>query len=129
MNRNWLLSPRMWLAVCVIAGALIVTIDAHQTMRQFMDVADALSSGIREGLQAAGGHPHEDPRRFSVSFLFGLFTMKDTPHPLFWADVSGIVTGGLVGALVWGVAQWGLRIRGRGNELKRRGDYDAGGPA
>jgi hypothetical protein len=92
----------------VFSGALIDTITSLQVMRDLMAIADALSSGIREGLSQSGGNPREESRRFTVSFLFGLIKIKDTPHPYEWTVVSGIVTGGLLGAIVWGFSQLGL---------------------
>lgn len=116
MSRRWLRSRWLWLVVCVAVGSLIVTIPSLQAMRDLMAVADALSSGIREGLSQAGGNPREGPRRVTVSFLWGLVTIEDTSHPYLWTVIGGIVTGGGLGAIAWGLSQlavWVWRRRTR----------------
>jgi hypothetical protein len=110
MGWRWLRSRWLWLVVCVAVGSLIVTIPSLQALRDLMAVADALSSGIREGLSHGGGNPREEPRRVSVSFLFGLFEIKDTPHPYLWTVISGVVTGGGLGAIAWGLCQLGVWV-------------------
>jgi hypothetical protein len=110
MRWRWLRSRWLGLVACVVAGSLVVTIPALQALRDLMAVADALSSGIREGLSQAGGNPREGPRRVSVSVLFGLVTIEDTPHPYLWTVLGGIVTGGGLGAIAWGLFQLGVRV-------------------
>ena len=95
--------------MCVVVGSLIVTIPSLQAIRDLMVIADALSSGIREGLSQTGGNPHEGPRRVSVSFLFGIVTIEDTPYPYLWTVIGGIVTGGGLGTIAWGISQLGVR--------------------
>jgi hypothetical protein len=121
MSRRWLHSRWLWLAACVAAGARVVTIPSVQALRDLTAIADALSAGIREGLSQAGGHPREGPRRASVSFLFGLAAIEDTPHPYLWTVVSGVVTGGGLGAIAWGLALLGVRPwrRGAGRAVER----------
>lgn len=110
MRWRWLRSRWLWLALCVVTGSLVVTIPSLQAVRDLMAVADALSSGIREGLSQTGGNPREGPRRVSVSFLFGLVTIEDTPHPYLWTVVGGIVTGGGLGAIAWWLSRVGVRV-------------------
>jgi hypothetical protein len=110
MSWRWLRSRWLWLVVCVVAGSVIDTILSLQAMRTLMAIADALSSGIREGLIQAGGNPHEEPRSVTVSFLFGLVKIKDTAHPYLWSAIGGIVSGGTLGAIAWGLAQLGVRV-------------------
>lgn len=109
MSWRWLRSRWLWLVVCVVVGSLIVTIPSLQTLHQAMEIADALSSGIRDGLKESGfsGTPKES-RRVSVSFLFGLAKIEDTPYPYLWTAISGIVTGGGLGAIAWGLSQLGM---------------------
>lgn len=111
MNRRWLRSRWLWLVICVVAGALAFTIPSLQALHQAMQVADALSTGIRSGLTEAGfGGPTEESHRVSVSFLFGLVEVEDTPYPYVWSAIGGIVTGGGVGLIAWGLLQGGMVI-------------------
>lgn len=109
MSWRWLRSRWLWLVVCVVAGSLAFTVPALQAVHQAMQIADAFSSGIRDGLSEAGSRsPREEPRRASVSFLFGLVEVKDTPYPYLWSAVGGIVTGGGLGVVAWGLFQAGV---------------------
>ena len=111
MGRRWLRSRWLWLVVCVVVGSLAFTVPALRAVHQAVQIGEAFASGIRAGLGEAGFHPPaEESRRSSVSFLFGLVEVKDTPHPYLWSAVGGIVTGGGVGLMVWGVFQAGLSV-------------------
>ena len=106
MSWHWLRSRWFWLAVCVVVGSLVITIPSVQSLRDVNAIADALSSGIREGLGQAGFKgPGTESRRVTVSFLFGLIEIKDTPHPYLWTVISGIVTGGGLGVMAWALPQ------------------------
>lgn len=117
MSWRWLRSRWLWLVVCVVAGSLAFTVPALQAMHQAMQIADAFSSGIRDALSEAGFRgPREEPRRATVSFLFGLVEVKDTPYPYLWSAIGGIVTGGGLGVVAWGLFQAGVsgwRLRKR----------------
>jgi len=109
MNWRWLRSKWLGLVVCVAVGSLTFAILSLQALQDLMAVADALSSGIRDGLSDGGRRsPREEPRRVSVSFLFGLVQIEDTPYPYLWTTISGIVTGGILGVIAWGLFQLGL---------------------
>src|SRR3954454_8065637 len=106
MSWRWLRSKWFWLPVCIVVGSLVITIPSVQLLRLGISIADALSSGTREGLASAGFRgPPTESRHFSVAFLFGLIEIKDTTHPYLWTVVSGIVTGGGLGVIAWGLAQ------------------------
>ena len=73
MSWRWLRSKWLWLAVRLGVGSLVITIPSVQSLRDVIALADALSSGTREGLEKAGfSGPPKESRRFSISFLFGL---------------------------------------------------------
>ena len=122
MIKRWLCSRWLWLAICVIVGSLVITIPALTSVRQALQVADALSSGVKEGLNNAGfsGSPKES-RRMSVGFLFGLVEIENTPYPYMWTAIGGVITGGGLGLIVWLLAQvclWAWRWRrGRGVQM------------
>lgn len=110
MSWRWLRSRWLWLVICIVAGSLAITVPTLQAVHQAMQIADALSSGIRDGLSEIGFRgPREESRRASVSFLFGLVEVKDTPYPYQWSAVGGIVTGGGLGVVAWGLFQAGVR--------------------
>lgn len=106
MSWRWLRSRGLWLVVCVVVGALMFTIPSLQALHDGMEIAEAFSSGVREALKDAGfkGPPRESVR-VSVTLLFGLVEIKDTPHPYLWSTIGGIVTGGGLGLVVWGLLQ------------------------
>jgi len=108
MNPVWLHSRRLWLLVLVTIGILIVTTHSLLALRDLTAIAEAISSGISHGLSAAGGHPHESSRQYSVTLLFGSITVSGTPHPYLWTTLSGILTGGILGALAWVLLQVGI---------------------
>ena len=119
MIRRWLCSRWCWLALCVIVGSLVITIPALTSVKQALEVADALSSGFKEGLSHPGtvGSPKES-HRMSVGFLFGLVEIESTRYPYLWTTIGGVITGGGSGVVVWSLAQvcmWAWRwLRSRG---------------
>ncbi|MHA3772943.1 hypothetical protein ACXR0O_15520 [Verrucomicrobiota bacterium sgz303538] len=119
MKWRWLRSCWFWLGVSVIVGALLFTIPALQSLRLAMDVADAFSSGIKDGLREIGFNDSaaKASQQMSISFLFGLVQINDTVHPYLWSTVGGIVTGGGLGVVVWAFFELVLvarcRIRNR----------------
>src|SRR5215212_1466339 len=46
------------------------------------------------------------PRCVTVSFLFGLVTIEDRPHPFLRTTVGGVVTGGGLGRSPGGSPDW-----------------------
>lgn len=120
MTKRWLCSRWLWLAVCVLVGSLLVTIPAVAEVRQVMQIADALSSGIKDGLSHSGsGGSAKASVRMSVSFLFGLVHIEDTQNPYLWTVVGSVITGGGSGFLVWLLVQAGLWVWRRRGVAKK----------
>lgn len=118
MLKRCLCSRWCWLAICIIVGSLAITIPALTLVGQVLQVTDALSSGIKDGLSNAGfsGSPKEF-RRMPISILFGLVAIQDTHYPYMWTTIGGVITGGGLGLIVWllvHVCMWSWRWRGRG---------------
>jgi hypothetical protein len=118
MIKRCLSSRWWWLAICVVVGSLVITIPALTVVKQVIQIGDALSSGFKDGLGKADGSLKET-RQMSVGFLFGLVKIENTPYPYAWTVVSGVITGGGSGLIVWLVAQVGLWVWRRGRGVPR----------
>jgi hypothetical protein len=128
MIQRWLRSRWLWLAVCVIVGSLLITIPTLRDVQLAHEIADTLSSGFKEGMRQPGfsGVPKES-LRMSVSFLFGLVQIEDTPYPYLWSAVGGVITGGGLGLIVWVLARtclWAWRWQ-RGRVVQRHAEPGA----
>lgn len=115
MKWRWPRSRWFWLGVSVIVGSLLFTIPALQSLRLAIQVADAFSSGIQDGLREMGFHDSaaKPAQQMSVSFLFGLVQIRDTVHPYLWSTIGGVVTGGGLGVVVWALCELVLVVRCR----------------
>lgn len=104
--------------VCVVVGAIAIVIVDWLVLREGLALMDAFAA-------EAGATP-DTPRRYSVSILFGLIPIEDTPYPYLWFALGSALTGSGLGLAAWGLIQAALWVWRRARRRRVGGPAEAG---